>query len=104
MTFSNSILWLGRRIACSLVALICWATLSLSASHAQDTPAWKFNQGDQFRVETTKLSERTSTLDSRIAATLSDVTIEFDWTVKSVDDSGTATITQEVKKFSDRHW
>ena len=62
--------------------------------------AWEFKQGDQFEVETTKISERTSTLDSRISTILSDVTLKFNWTVDSVDDAGTATITQELIKFS----
>ena len=72
-----------------------------ASSHAQETKlAWQFKQGDQFQVETTKLSERTSTLDSRIAKMLTDVVIQFDWTVDSVDADGNATITQELKRFS----
>ena len=100
MTFKNSI-QSTRRKACSLLAFVCWATLCLSVSHAQETSlAWKFKQGDEFQVETTKLSKRTSTLDSRITTIRSNVTIEFNWTVDSVDDSGTATITQELARFS----
>jgi len=84
-----------------LLVFICWTTLCLSATYAQETSlAWKFKPGDQFQVETTKLSKRTSTLDSRISTIRSNVTLEFNWTVDSVDDSGTATITQELTSFS----
>ena len=98
MIFRNSI----QSPRClSWLVLICWSTLCLPAGHAQEASlAWKFKQGDQFQVETQKLSKRTSTLDSRISTIRSDVTIEFSWTVDSVDDSGTATITQELKRFS----
>ena len=110
MTFKNSIQSLACRKGSFLPILICWAALCFSASHGQEieldqsdqqTPlAWEFKQGDQFQVKTTKLSKRTSTLDSRISTIRSDVTIEFSWTVDSVDKSGTATITQELTKLS----
>ena len=101
MTFKNSIQLFESRRESSLLVLICWATLCLSASHAQETPlAWKFKQGDEFQVKTTKLSKRTSTLDSRISTIRCDVSIEFNWTVDSIDDTGTATITQELERFS----
>ena len=84
-----------------MLVLLCWAALCLSASHAQETSlSWKLKQGDQFRVETTKLSKRTSKLDSRISTVRSKVTIEFNWAVDSIDDAGNATITQEVTRFS----
>ena len=101
MTFRNSIQLLDRSTRCILLVLTCWVSLWISVSHAQETPlAWKFKQGDQFQVETTKLSKRTSTLDSRITTVRSSVIIEFSWTVDSVDDSGAATLTQELTKFS----
>ena len=101
MIFKNSIQSLKRRNANSLLVLICWAVLGFSASHAQEASlAWKFEKGDQFQVKTTKLSKRTSTLDSRITSILSNVIIEFNWTVDSVDDAGTATITQELMRFA----
>ena len=101
MIFKNSIQSLKLRSGCILLALTCWASLGLSASLAQEASlAWKFEQGDQFQVTTTKISNRTSALDSRISTIRSNVTIEFNWTVDSVDDDGTATITQELKNFS----
>ena len=91
---------LGHLTANALL-LLCWIFFGSASSHAQETTyAWQFKQGDQFQVETTKLSERTSTLDSRIAKMLTDVVLQFDWTVNSVDANGKATITQELKRFS----
>ena len=91
---------LGHLTANALL-LLCWITLGSASSHAQETKlAWRFKQGDQFQVETTKLSERTSMLDSRIAIMLTDVVLQFDWTVDSVNANGNATITQELKRFS----
>jgi len=92
---------LGHVTVRALLLLLCWTTLGSASSYAQETKlAWKFKQGDQFQVETTKLSERTSTLDSRLAKVFSDVVLQFDWTVDSVDSDGNATITQELKRFS----
>ena len=101
MIFRFSTQLLRHRKGNSLLILLCWSALCLSASHAQETSlAWKFEQGDQFDVKTTKVSERTSTLDSRISTIRSEVTLEFSWTVNSVDDAGNATITQELTRFS----
>ena len=92
---------LDRVTVNALLLLLCWTVLGSASSHAQETKlAWKFKQGDQFQVEITKLSERTSTLDSRIAKMLTDVVLQFGWTVDSVDADGNATITQELKRFS----
>ena len=92
---------LGHVTANALLLLLCWTTFGLASSHAQETKlAWQFKQGDQFQVETTKLSERTSTLDSRITKMLTDVVLEFDWTVDAVGADGNATITQELTGFS----
>ena len=91
---------LGRLIVNALL-LLCCTIIGTASSHAQQTKlAWQFKQGDQFQVETTKLSERTSTLDSRIAIMLTDVALQFEWTIDSVDADGNATITQELKRFS----
>jgi len=92
---------IGHITANALLLMLCWAILGANSSHAQETKlAWEFKQGDQFQVETTKLSERTSMLDSRITKMLTDVVLRFDWTVDSVDADGNATITQELKRFS----
>ena len=101
MTFRNSTQLLGHRKRNFSLVILCWAALCSSVSHAQEASlAWKFKQGDKFTVKTTKLSKRTSSLDSRISTIFSDVTLEFDWTVDSVDDAGSAKITQELTRFS----
>ena len=83
-----------------MLVLIGWTISCSPASHAQEKPlAWNFEKGDLFRVKTTKLSNRTSTLDSRISTIRCNVTLEFNWSVDSVDD-GDATITQELSRFS----
>ena len=85
----------------AMLFLFCWALLGSSITQAQETKlAWQLKQGDQFLVDTTKLSKRTSMLDSRLATTITDVAIGFGWTVDSVDAGGTATITQTLKNFS----
>ena len=101
MILKNTLLLIGRPCRYALLILLCGFVFSVSSGQAQETKfAWQFKQGDQFQVETTKLSKRTSTLDSRITVTLSNVVIQFDWTVESVDDAGTATVTQELTGFS----
>jgi len=99
MIFNNTIRFFGSHCAKSAVlTLLCSTAFCLSVSHAQvATPAWQFSQGDQYQVETTKLSKRTSTLDSRITTIESEVVMQFDWTITAVDDAGTATVEQELK-------
>ena len=101
MIFNNTIRFFGSHCASAVLTLLCSTAFCLSVSHAQvATPAWQFSQGDQYQVETTKLSKRTSTLDSRITTIESEVVMLFDWTITAVDDAGTATVEQELKRFS----
>lgn len=83
------------------VAFGLLASLTLAqGAQAQVVLAWKFAPGQVFDVEMTQRTETDTQFAERPLKLVAETTLSQQWTVESVDDQGTARISQEFRRLA----
>lgn len=81
---------------------IVWSLVAGTANSAEAPLRWKFAAGQKLRVEWTQEVETETMIGGKPLRLAVDTTFEQDWGVDSVDEEGTATITQSFRRIAVR--
>ena len=90
---------LSQICRCLLLAIgLLMASLNASIAAAQDSPLqWRFAKGDKFAIVLDQTSSVETTVDRREVSQKTELNMSVSWSVDSVDDDGTARITQRIQ-------
>lgn len=95
----------SKRSLAVLARIVLWICVGVILSQrtptvSADDLAWKFAEGDRFKVAFVQTLEQESEVVLKPSKLRLDFTLEMTWNVKSVDAEGTATIEQKFSRFS----